>query len=82
VPRGNAGEICVRGAIVMDGYWKRPEATAEAAELQAHVRQVRGPDWAPKTVEFRDSLPLTALGKPDRKTLRAPYWEGRNRGVA
>ncbi|NYH99704.1 non-ribosomal peptide synthetase component E (peptide arylation enzyme) [Cupriavidus plantarum] len=36
---------------------------------------------APKTVEFAASLPLTALGKIDKKALRAGYWEGRATAV-
>jgi len=30
VPGGDEGEICVRGAVLMQGYWRAAEATAEA----------------------------------------------------
>jgi acyl-CoA synthetase (AMP-forming)/AMP-acid ligase II len=29
LPRGQTGQLCVRGASVMKGYWERPEETAE-----------------------------------------------------
>jgi fatty-acyl-CoA synthase len=165
VKDGEPGEICVRGALVMNGYWKRPDATddtfrggwlhtgdvavqdedgyfyivdrikdmiisggfniyprevedalmshpavasaavigvpddkwgeavkafivlksgaeADFETLHAHVRAKRGGPWAPKTIDFVEAIAVTGLGKVDRKALRAPYWQGRSRGVA
>jgi len=46
-----------------------------------HVRDRKGALLAPKRIEFVDALPLTALGKIDKKAIRAGYWAGRERGV-
>jgi fatty-acyl-CoA synthase len=35
----------------------------------------------PKSFEFVERLPLTALGKVDKAALRAPFWAGRDRQV-
>ncbi|MFM1989944.1 MAG: hypothetical protein RJA99_2901 [Pseudomonadota bacterium] len=76
VPDPTWGEA-VKAVVVL-----RPGATADAAELIALVRERKGPVQAPKTVDFVDALPVTGLGKPDKKALRARYWSGAARGVA
>ena len=38
VALGERGEICIRGANVTKGYWKKPEATAEAMTAEGFFR--------------------------------------------
>jgi fatty-acyl-CoA synthase len=42
-------------------------------EIQAAVREKKGPVHVPKQVIVAASLPMTGLGKPDKKALRAQY---------
>jgi fatty-acyl-CoA synthase len=37
---------------------------------------------APKSVEFRDEIPLTNLGKLDKKAMRTKFWKGKDRMVS
>ena len=66
----------------------RPDAaTDEAAvatmiaEIQAAVKERKGPVQSPKQVVVVDSVPITALGKPDKKAVRKQFWEGAGRSV-
>jgi fatty-acyl-CoA synthase len=36
---------------------------------------------SPKTIDFVASIPLSALGKPDKKALRKQFWGEQTRGV-
>ncbi len=66
----------------------RPEHPADAdavaavtAEIQASVKDRKGSVHTPKQVIVVDSVPVTALGKPDKKAVRARFWEGSPRAV-
>ncbi len=51
-------------------------------ELIAFVKERKGSLLAPKSVEFWDEIPLTNLGKLDKKAIRAKFWEGKDRMVS
>jgi fatty-acyl-CoA synthase len=74
IPDDHWGEAVVAYVVTGD---TQPDVT----DLRAHVRSVKGAAWAPKQVHFVESLPLTRLGKPDKKALRAPHWQHEGRRV-
>ena len=59
----------------------KPGANAAEAELIKLVRDAKGVVRAPKSIEFVEELPVTGLGKLDKKVIRARYWQDQNRGV-
>ena len=67
VPHPKWGEA-VKALVVL-----RPGHQVTARELISRVAQRKGAFQAPKTVEFIDSIPQTAVGKPDKKALRAKF---------
>ena len=70
------------GEAVMAYVQLRPGATLEPEAVSALVREAKGAVAAPKRVAFVPALPLTALGKVDKKALRATHWTDGGRAVA
>ncbi len=54
----------------------RANARPDVGELQGLVKDKMGSMYAPKSIDFVDSFPLTPVGKPDKKVLRQRYWGG------
>jgi fatty-acyl-CoA synthase len=75
VPDERWGEA-VKALVVL-----RPGAAVEAEELVALVREWKGPVYAPKSLEFVERLPVTPVGKADKRALRERYWAGQERRV-
>ncbi|HKY90728.1 MAG TPA: long-chain fatty acid--CoA ligase [Nevskiaceae bacterium] len=50
-------------------------------ELRAHCRRLIAPYKCPRSVEFRESLPMSGAGKILKTTLREPYWQNQARRV-
>jgi long-chain acyl-CoA synthetase len=50
-------------------------------EMRNHCKQYIAGYKCPRSIEFRDSLPLTTMGKVGKNILRAPFWEGHVRKV-
>ena len=60
---------------------RRPGTELEADSVIAWAREKIAGFKCPKTVDFIDALPRNPSGKILRRSLRAPYWEGRDRQV-
>src|ERR1700704_1439413 len=66
----------------------RPDAASDdesvskmTAEIQAAVKDRKGSVQSPKQVIVVDSVPVTALGKPDKKAVRSQFWADAGRAV-
>ena len=59
----------------------KPGAVADAGEIIAFCKERLGGVKAPKSVVFRDRLPLSPVGKVLKRRLREPFWQGRKRRV-
>ena len=81
VPDEKWGEAVKAVVVLREGYGEPGSRERLTAEIRASVKERKGSVHAPKHVEYVDALPLTALGKPDKKALRATYWQGHARSV-
>ncbi|MDF3835429.1 long-chain fatty acid--CoA ligase [Cupriavidus basilensis] len=59
----------------------KPGAGVTAPELIAHCKTLIAGYKCPRSVEFRDALPLSGAGKILKTELRKPFWEGQQRQV-
>ncbi|NUS44444.1 MAG: AMP-binding protein [Mycobacteriaceae bacterium] len=75
VPDEKWGEAVKAVVVLRDGH------TVAAEELQALVKDRKGAVYTPKSVDFVDRIPVTGIGKPDKKALRARYWSDTTRQV-
>ncbi len=76
VPDARWGEA-VKAVVVA-----RAGAQATADALIDYVRERKGAICTPKSVDFVEQVPLTGLGKPDKKALRQRYWTAQSREIA
>lgn len=76
VPHPRWGEAVAAFVVLKAGH------TANSEELMALVREKKGSVQAPKFVEFIEALPLTPIGKVDKRALREHHRKVTERGVA
>ncbi|MCE7524848.1 long-chain-fatty-acid--CoA ligase [Alloalcanivorax xenomutans] len=76
IPHDTWGESVHAVVVTQSGV----ELSAE--ELTDFCRDDLAGYKCPRSVEFRDSLPLSGAGKVLKQELREPYWRGRSRRVS
>jgi long-chain acyl-CoA synthetase len=76
IPSDQWGEAVLAIVVPKEGQ------SVSEEDIKAWTRDRIASFKVPKTVDFRtDPLPLSGAMKVLKRDLRAPYWEGRERGV-
>jgi fatty-acyl-CoA synthase len=75
IPDADWGEAVKAVVVLKEGQ------SVTAQELTQRVKAAKGAVQAPKSVDFVTTLPLTSLGKLDKKALRAVYWNNKERSI-
>ena len=76
------GEAVTAVIVLRPGHPTDGESVAAlTTEIQAAVKERKGSVQSPKQVLVVDHVPVTALGKPDKKAVRAQFWAGSDRAV-
>ena len=75
IPDPTYGEA-VHAVVVL-----RPGATATPDDIRSHCKAKIAGYKCPRSVEFRDALPVSGAGKILKRELRKTYWENQERKV-
>ena len=75
IPDDKWGEAVTAVVVTRNGAQPNAEALINLVKAQ------KGSAHAPKHVKFVTELPMTGVGKIDKKALRASFWVGRERMV-
>jgi long-chain acyl-CoA synthetase len=76
IPSEQWGEA-VHAVVVL----KPGAAKFSAEELRAHCKNLIAGYKCPRSVEFRDALPMSGVGKVTKNVLREPHWKNMARKV-
>jgi long-chain acyl-CoA synthetase len=80
IPDDRWGEAVHAVVVLKKGFKKGVNVSEE--EIIVHVKDQIARYKAPKSVEFKLSLPKSAQGKMLKKDLRKKFWEGKERDIA
>ena len=78
VPNDEWGEEVKSVVMLKEGYLA---STEMSEDLISFAREALPVFKAPRSIDFVDDLPRLPSGKIQRRLVRAPYWEGRDRQI-
>ncbi|NRO99006.1 long-chain-fatty-acid--CoA ligase [Paraburkholderia sp. NMBU_R16] len=76
IPSADWGEEVHAVVVPRSGHY------VDEAMLREHCRSLIATYKCPRSIEFRDALPISGAGKVLKERIRAPFWKDRERNVA